>query len=355
MKVGLVCPYDMGRPGGVQDQVVRLSGWLRDAGHTTTVVAPGSSDMSGFVSAGPATVVPANGSAVPLALHPAAAQRAVAAVDGLDVVHVHEPLMPQVSLAVLRRSQQPLVGTFHSDVSTAASLAYSLGRPLTGRWIARLDVITAVSPIAARVVDYTKRVRMVPNGIDVDDYAPGSKTPGSVVFLGRNDPRKGLAVLLDAWSLVRERHPEAALTVLGADPPPRAIAGVTFAGRVSEAVKRATLGASLVYCAPNLGGESFGIVIAEGMAAGCAVVASGLPAFARVLGNDGVLVAPGDSNGLGVAISALLDEPDTLGALGTAARNAVRRFDGGVVAKEYVAAYEEAINIRERVAGAGRR
>ena len=389
MKVGLVCPYDMGRPGGVQDQVVRLSRWLADAGHATTVVAPGSSDLPGFISAGPATVVRANGSAVPLALHPDAVERTVSALEGVDVIHVHEPLMPQVSLAVLRHAHQPLVGTFHADVSAAASLFYSVGRPLTGRWLRRLDVITAVSPIAAGVVDYTRRVRIIPNGIDVDDYAPGRKVPESVVFLGRDDPRKGLPVLLDAWPVVRERHPRATLTVLGAQPPPRPVAGVTFAGRVSEPDKQATLGASWVYCAPNLSGESFGIVIAEAMAAGCAVVASGLPAFARVLRDGGViggwgessrgrspyrqsgayggasepeqaihtslLVAPGDSQGLARAISTLLDQPGRVAALGVAARDAVRRFDGAIVAKQYVAAYEDAMRARGGTSGAARR
>jgi phosphatidylinositol alpha-mannosyltransferase len=230
-------------------------------------------------------------------------------------------------------------------VSKVAGLAYTLGRPVTRRWIESLDVITAVSPIAARVVDFTHRVRVIPNGIDVDEYAPGAKDPESAVFLGRDDPRKGLAVLLDAWPQVRLHHPAATLTVVGADQRSEPVPGVVFAGRVTESEKRRLLATAAVFCAPNLSGESFGIVVAEGMAAGCAVVASGLPAFARVVGDAGVLVAPGDGEGLAAAITTLLDDPESIATLGAAAREQVRRFDGPVVAAQYVGAYEDAIDL----------
>lgn len=343
MKIALVCPYDLGRPGGVQDQVLRLAGWLRASGHTAGVIAPGEHDDPGFVSAGPATVVPANGAATPLALSRSAAERVVAALDGFEVVHVHEPLMPRVSLAALRLAGQPLVGTFHADASSFAGLAYTLGRPITGRWLGRLAVITAVSPIAARVVDYTRRVRIIPNGIDVKSYGGGDSRPQSVVFLGRNDPRKGLPVLLAAWEDVRAAHPEATLTVVGADEAGTSVPGVRFVGRVSEAEKRRHLAAAAIYCAPNLGGESFGIVVAEAMASGCAVVASALPAFVRVAGDAAVYAAPGDAPGIAAAINDLIDEPDRAAAMARAARGSVRRFDGAVVAAAYVAAYEDAV------------
>ena len=349
MRIGLVCPYDMGRPGGVQDQVVRLARWLRANGDSVGIIAPGELDEPGFVSVGPTTVVPANGAAAPVAISRSARRRVLAALDGFDVINVHEPLMPQVSLTALRHGRGPMVGTFHADTSRVAGLAYSLGRPITGRWIARLDVITAVSPVAARVVDYTRRARIVPNGIDVDDYIPaGQKRPKSVVFLGRDDPRKGLSVLLQAWREVRDRHHEATLVVLGAEGPDDRLAGITFAGRVTEQEKRRQLGLAAVYCAPNLSGESFGIVVAEGMAAGCAVVASALPAFVRVLGDAGVLVAPGDSEGLGDVIADLLDDPTRTRMLGESAQLAVRRFDGSVVAKAYTAAFEDAVALHSR-------
>jgi phosphatidylinositol alpha-mannosyltransferase len=333
----------MGLPGGVQDQVTRLAGWLRESGHEALVVAPGESDLEGFVSAGPATVVPANGAATPVALSRSAIAHVVAALQDVDVAHIHEPLMPQVSLAALRHSPVPSVGTFHADVSQPVEWVYRIGRPLASRWFSRLGAVTAVSDIAARVVKYTGRVRIIPNGIDVADYEPTAKEPKSVVFLGRNDPRKGLSALLEAWPAVIEAHPDAALTVVGSDAPPDPPHGVSFLGRVPEEEKINRLRTAAVYCAPNLGGESFGIVVAEAMAAGCAVVASGLPAFVRVAGDAARYVAPGDAEGLAASISGLLDDPEAIAGLGAAAREAVLRFDGANVAAAYISAYEDAI------------
>lgn len=344
MRVGLVCPYDMGAHGGVQDQVIRLSGWLAAAGHEATVIGPGVCDLPGFVSAGPVTVVPANGATTPVALSKAAAGAVLGALEKVDVAHIHEPLMPQVSLTALRKATVPLVGTFHADASKPAQWVYKLGKPLTSRWFQRLDVITAVSAIASRVVDGTGRVRIIPNGVDVAAYAPDTKTPTSVVFLGRNDERKGLPVLLEAWPHIRAAYSDAHLTVVGAEQPGESIAGVEFAGRVSEQAKRDYLKDAVVYCAPNLSGESFGIVVVEAMAAGCAVVASGLPAFVRVAGDAARFVAPGDSAGLATQIGALLADGQAAQALGSAAQDRARRFSGEVVAAAYIEAYEDAVS-----------
>jgi phosphatidylinositol alpha-mannosyltransferase len=342
VRIGLVCPYDMGRPGGVQDQVVRLSRWLKALGHEVRVVAPGTIDLEGFVGVGPASVVPANGAQTPIALSPAVAGRVLEGLDGLDVVHVHEPLMPQVSLAALRKAKAPLVGTLHADVSPVGEWLYRLGRPLLGRLLKRLAVVTAVSPIAARVLGEMPHVRIIPNGIDHDLYLDGEKDPNLVVFLGRNDPRKGLPVLLSAWPEIRARHPRASLLVMGCDAAEE-LEGVTFAGRVSELEKRMYLGRASIYCAPNLSGESFGIVVVEAMAAGCAVVASGLRAFVRVAGDTARFVAPGDSSGIANAVVDLLEDPDRARTMGDAARASSTRFGRDAVATAYMCAYEDAI------------
>lgn len=346
MRVGLVCPYDLGAHGGVQDQVLRLSRWLADAGHGVRVIGPGSSDIPGFVSAGPATVVPANGAATPVALAPQTGSRVLAALSAVDVAHLHEPLMPQVSLTALRKAALPIVGTFHADPSKAAEWVYRLGKPLTTKWFRRLDVITAVSPISARVIEDTGRVHIIPNGIDVDDYSPGEKRPNSVVFLGRNDERKGLPVLLEAWPAIRAAQPAAKLTVVGAENPGAIAPGVEFVGRVPEEEKRQHLRDATVFCAPNLGGESFGIVVVEAMAAGCAVVASGLAAFVRVAGDSARFVAPGDSRGLANEVIGLLEDEGAAHQLGRVARKASRRFGGESVAAAYIAAYHEALATR---------
>jgi phosphatidylinositol alpha-mannosyltransferase len=307
------------------------------------LIAPGQSEEPGFIGVGPATVVPANGAETPVALSPRVAHRVIDALSDVDVAHVHEPLMPQVSLAALRRAQVPMVGTFHADVSALAAGVYRFGKPLTSKWFERLDVITAVSPIAARVVAETGRVRIIPNGIDVDEYTNGAKVPGSVAFLGRDDERKGLPVLLEAWPIIHTVHPEAQLAVIGAEDQGRSIPGVHFLGRVSEEDKRKHLKQSSIFCAPNLSGESFGIVVVEAMAAGCAVVATGLPAFVHVAGDAARFVGKGDAAGLAAEVIALLGDPATTNRLGTAAAASSRRFGADEVAGAYIAAYEDAV------------
>jgi phosphatidylinositol alpha-mannosyltransferase len=184
---------------------------------------------------------------------------------------------------------------------------------------------------------------VIPNGIDVEAYGHASKVPDRVAFLGRDDERKGLQVLLDAWPAVLERVPDAQLHVIGAARDEE-VSGVTFVGRVDESVKISELGEAELYCAPNLGGESFGIVIAEGMASGCAIVASAIPAFVGVLGDSGALVAPGDPASLAACISDLLTDRKKLAMKQRSALAAVERFDGASVAGMYVTAYEDAIS-----------
>jgi phosphatidylinositol alpha-mannosyltransferase len=343
MKVGLVCPYDLGVPGGVQDQVVRLQRWLLEAGHEVKLIGPGENESLDFVSVGPTTVIPANGAATPVALSATAARRVIEELETVDIAHVHEPLMPRVSLAAMRHAEVPLVGTFHADVSRMAGLVYRFGWPVIRRWLRRLNVITAVSPVAARVVAATGRVRIVPNGIDVDEYGGATKRPGSVAFLGRDDERKGLPVLIDAWPEIRAACPGARLTVIGADDPGSGEEGIRFAGRVSEQEKRRLLGEASVYCAPNLGGESFGIVVVEAMASECAIVASGLPGFVHVAEDTARYVAAGDVAGIVREVSSLLQDPSAAMALGAAAKARSLRFGREEVAAAYLSTYKAAL------------
>ena len=343
MKVGLVCPYDLGAPGGVQDQVIRLQRWLQDAGHEVRLIGPGDNPNLDFVSVGPTTVVPANGAATPVALSAAAGRRVVEELASVDVAHVHEPLMPQVSLAAMRRASVPMVGTFHADVSRAAGLVYRFGRPLIRKWLNRLSVITAVSPVAARVVAATGRVQIIPNGIDVDQYGAVEKRPGTVAFLGRDDERKGLRFLVAAWPQIRAACPSAQLTVIGADGPGSSAGGIRYAGRVSEEEKCRLLSEAAVFCAPNISGESFGIVVVEAMASRCAIVASGLPAFVHVAADTARFVAPGDVAGIAREVSSLLHDDASATALGAAAKSRSSRFGREEVAAAYISAYEAAL------------
>jgi phosphatidylinositol alpha-mannosyltransferase len=209
--------------------------------------------------------------------------------------------------------------------------------------LAKLDVVTTVSPVSRSAIEPFVAARVIPNGIDTSAYGKGAKVPGRVVFLGRDDPRKGLDVLLAAWPAICKVNTSASLHVVGADrgAPPD---GVTFLGRVDSGTKYAELAAAQVFVAPNLGGESFGIVVAEGMASRCAVVASGIPAFLHVLGETGAIVAPGDINGLSNSVIDVLTNDAMRGDLATKAVARVQRFDGRHVASEYLAAYGDAIN-----------
>ncbi len=344
MKVALVCPYDLGRPGGVQDQVAMLARWLANQGHDPVVVGPGTTGPETSVLVGRTVTIPANRSAAPISVDPRVVARVRNAVDGADVVHVHEPFMPAVSLASTLTGGAPMVGTFHADAPSWARRLLKSGRGATRSMARRLDVVTAVSEVARSSVSALPNVRIIPNGLDLTRFAPSVKEAGSVVFVGRDDKRKGLSVLLGAWPAVRELHPSARLRIIGASRDTE-IEGVEFLGRVPDETKVAILASSGIAVAPNTGGESFGIVIVEAMASGCAVVASALPAFISVLGATGELVAVGDADGLAERIVALLDDEPRRSSRASAARDRAHLYDIESVGRSYLDAYTDAIAV----------
>ncbi len=342
MKIGIVCPYDLAKHGGVQEQVFLLREWLSGDGHDVTVVGPASEEVEGVVSVGGSVTVRANRSTAPVNLNPRAGSAVRRAVERCDVVHVHEPFLPTVGLAGARIRRQPTVGTFHADASRGVRRGLRVLSPVARRVAKRLDVVTAVSPVARSVVTMVDDVRIIPNGVDTLLYASVGKIGKTVVFLGRDDERKGLDIALDAWPSISESHPDAHLLVLGAK---RAIdiGGVTFLGRVSDADKQRILGEAEVYVAPNLGGESFGIILVEAMAASTAVVASAIPAFAAVVGDAGILVKPGDARGLADAVTGLLSDDDRRRGLQRRAALRAGQFDVATVGRRYLDAYADAI------------
>jgi len=343
MRVAIVSPYDLGVHGGVQDQTIRLTRWLADLGHDPVLIGPGKEGPVGAVLLGATTKIMANRSSTPIAINPRVAGRLRSALRGVDVVHIHEPLMPIVSATATAIRGIPSVGTFHADPPSWARFGYRMGSALWRRAIRRLDVVTTVSHVSDSAIAPFASARVIPNGIDVDVYGLETKVANRVAFLGRDDERKGLEVLLEAWPAVIERVPDAQLHVIGATRDEE-VGGVTFLGRVDESEKISELGEAELYCAPNLGGESFGIVVAEGMASGCAVVASAIPAFVSVLGDSGALVPPGDPVSLAACIADLLTDRKRLSRNQRAGLVAVERFDGTSVAGKYVAAYEDAVS-----------
>lgn len=345
MKIAMVCPYDLERPGGVQDQAIKLCSWLQEAGHDAWLIGPGGSGPSGARLVGPVTVITANGASTPITLSPGAWRRTAEAVSDADVVHIHEPFMPIVSQAATVARDLPKVGTFHADPSRAVRRLYRIGRPMLRRIAGRLTLATAVSPVAAAPLAGLVDVRLVPNGLDTSEFGPGEKVAQRVAFLGRDEPRKGLSVLLDAWPLVLSRVPNAELVVAGSIKRGQH-PGVRFVGVVDENQKRELLATSAVFCAPNTGGESFGIVLTEAMAAGCALVVSGLAAFVHVAGEAALLTKPGDPAGLAAALVRVLTRPAERASLAEAAIARVVRFDRGVVLDGYVGVYEAALAAR---------
>ncbi len=365
MKLGIVCPYSFDVPGGVQFHIRDLAAYLIAAGHQVSVLAPADDDtpVPEFVQpAGRALAVPYNGSVARLAFGPVASARVRRwlAEGGFDLVHLHEPQIPSLSLIALIACDQPLVATFHTSIvrSRALQVVYPLLRPGLEKLLARI----AVSEDARRtVVEHLGGDAVViPNGVDVAAFAvpPDPRWVGrpqrpSIVFLGRIDePRKGLAVLAGAFPAIRRAHPGVRLLVAGRGDTDSAAQrfgadreAVEFLGEIDENDKAALLAAADVYVAPQTGGESFGIVLVEAMSAGAAVVASDLPAFARVLddGECGRLFATADPAALAGAVTGLLADPAGRAALVGRGRRRVARYDWSTVAEQVLTLYDVAL------------
>lgn len=345
MKIAMVCPYDVGDVGGVQNQVLLLARQMLSRGHQVTVVGPGQlADPIRFVSLGPAFDIRANDSVAPISLRPTVVGRLRRAVSRSDVVHVHEPLMPLVGLAA-RWTGKPLVGTFHADPSPFVRGLYNRFAPL--RWhVRRFSALTAVSETARSAVARFGDVMIVPNGVATEGLPPRRPVPGRILFVGRNDPRKGLDVAIEAVRMIRRHHPSVELVIVTPD---EVEAGDGFSVRndVGDQEKTELLASAEVFIAPNRGGESFGLVVAEAMAAGCAIVASELPAFRDVLGDAGLYATAGDPAGFATVVGALLDDSARLARKSQQARARVDRFSISRTADAYEALYRNAVVIDE--------
>jgi len=272
---------------------------------------------------------------------------------------VHEPAPPSLSLLVCMIARGPIVATFHAATTRSKWLA--AWGPVVRPWLERISGRIAVSDFARRVqVEHLGGdAVIIPNGVHVAAFAEGPSLPGhrrgvdgpTIGFLGRFDePRKGLRVLLEAMRTVQRRHPGAQLLIAGrgdADEVQALVgedlrASVSLLGELAEEDKAAFLRSVDVYCAPNLLGESFGVILIEAMSAGAPIVASDLDAFRRVLdeGAAGVLVRRGDAGALAGALSALLDDPSRRAELSARGAQVAARYDWAVLAQRILAVYE---------------
>lgn len=351
MRVGVVCPYDLGEPGGVQQICHELAEQLRSSGDSVVVVGAGSRRLHGgpgrdddTVRVGRSFKIRANQSSVPLTLSPMSWTRLRGALADVDVVHLHEPMVPLTGWAGMQ-APKPMVMTFHADAPNWVEMTYRWA-PLVGSRM-RSSVLTAVSESAKRGIPTRwGEVRIIPNAIEVAAYdLPVGRVPRRIAFLGRDDPRKGLDIALEAFMSIKEDHPDVQLLVMGAERDV-VIPGVRFLGRISDGEKLRLLASSAIYVAPNTGGESFGIVLVEAMAAGCAVVASNLPAFRSVVGENGILFPVGDAAALAREVSRLLADEARRELLGRAGREAVMAYDWSSILDMYKSAYAHALDIR---------
>ena len=363
MRIGIACPYTWDVPGGVQAHVRDLADSLIALGHEVSVLTPvddpDKADLPGYVvPAGRAVPVPYNGSVARLVFGPLslARTRRWLREGEFDVLHVHEPTVPSVSMLATFAASGPMVATFHT--ATARSRALQVFGTALQPALEKIAGRIAVSPAARRVVveHLGGDAVLIPNGVDVARFAHAEPLPGrakgpTVVFLGRIDEgRKGLAVLLEALPELVRLVPDVRLLVAGPgnvddvrDAVPRSLRDrVELLGLVSDEDKPSVFASGDVYCAPNTHGESFGIVLVEAMATGTPVVASDLEAFRRVLrdGAAGVLVPVRDPGALAEALGALLlDRPRQL-ALAEVALRAVQEYDWPSITRRIVEVYE---------------
>lgn len=370
MRVGLVCPYSLDVPGGVQNHVRDLAEALLALGHEVSVLAPSEEEAglpSYVVPVGRAVAVPYNGSVARVSFGPLVAGKVHRWLrdNAFDVLHLHEPATPSISLLALWQAEGPVVATFHSSQvrSRALSASGSILRP----WMEKINARIAVSQEArATLMQHVGGDPVVlPNGVYVDRYASVPPRPewrgsaGTLAFVGRLDePRKGFSLLVEAFEEMARVRSGVRLLVVGGGDLDRVRASlsarvaerVVLLGRAGDADKAAALRTADVCVAPNTGGESFGIVLVEAMAAGAAVLASDIPAFRRVLddGRCGHLFATGRSDDLACGALALLDDLPRREALTRAASLEVRRYDWSSVAGRILEVYETVVGRPDR-------
>ena len=367
MRIGMVCPYSWDIPGGVQAHVRDLAEILIARGHDVSVLAPGDDETPELppyvVAAGKAVPVPYNGSVARLQFGMVAAARVRKWLrDGaFDVVHVHEPAPPSLSLLTCMIHDGPLVATFHSAMARSRWL--SMFDAVLQPFFEKISAKIAVSPAARQMIveHLGGDAVVIPNGVAVANYADAAPFDGypdgaTIGFIGRFDePRKGMDVLVDALELLVAQRPEVRLLIAGRgdtdeflDELPAGLADhVQVLGQVSEHDKARLLHSVDVYCAPNTGGESFGIILLEAMASHTAVVASDLGAFRRVLagGSAGRLFRTGDAADLAAALAEVLGDRSLRARLVAAADTAVAPYDWSVIVGDVLRVYELAITV----------
>jgi phosphatidyl-myo-inositol alpha-mannosyltransferase len=369
LKVGIVSPYGYPHPGGVNEHVRHTHDAMREMGHDVWIITSKygrERESEGHViRLGTGWAAPANGSVgrVTLGLRFKRQAREVLEEHAFDILHFHEPFVPFLSPTMLDQSRTVNVATFHAFGGFSPS--YWIGKRFAGRLADLLHGRIAVSGAARHFIsryfpgDYT----IIPNGVELDRFTDAQPFEElrdgtlNLLFVGRLEERKGLRYLLQAYHRLRKRHVDARLLVVGAGPKLRefkrfvglrSIRDVEFLGRVSDEDKVRYFASSDIFCAPNTGQESFGIVLLEAMAAGVPIVASDIHGFKNVVQRNvqALLVEPRNPRALAAALYALSRDPELRHEMGEAGRARAPEFSWDRVTERIVDFYYET---RERV------
>jgi len=369
LKIGIVCPYSWDTPGGVQNHIRDLAEFLIAAGHHVSVLAPAidESKLPDYVvNAGKPISIPYNGAVARVLFGPVAFSRVRQWISNgeFDLLHLHEPAIPSISLLACWAADGPMVGTFHA-AAKRQKIIFAIG-PILEPAIEKLSARIAVSEAARlTLTDHLDTDAVViPNGIYASRYHDGKaeeKWQGNTIgFIGRfEEPRKGLSVLLEALPVIARFAPDVKVFVAGPGDPseveqsidPQLRHRFTFLGKISEAEKANFMSSVALYVAPNTGGESFGIILAEALAAGACVVASDIPAFEDLLGHGqfGALFKSEDSTDLAKVVIDLLRDETKRAELVAAGEMRGQSFDWDIIAQQIYSVYEMSIVGSEKV------
>lgn len=363
LKIGIVCPYSWDTPGGVQNHIRDLAQYLISAGHNVSVLSPAMDEEnlpSYVVSAGKPLSIPYNGAVARILFGPLAFARVRHWISNgdFDLLHLHEPAIPSISLLACWAAEGPMVGTFHA-AAKRQKIIFAIG-PILEPAIEKLSARIAVSEAARLTLSdhLDTDAVIVPNGIYASRYAKGraqEKWQGNTIgFIGRfEEPRKGLSVLLEALPVIARFAPDVKVFVAGPGDPSNAIKEIDpqlrhrfqFLGKISEEDKADFMASISIYVAPNTGGESFGIILAEALAGGACVVASDIPAFEDLLGGGkfGALFKSEDSTELAKVVIDLLRDSKKRTDLALSGKDHAQMFDWEVVAAQIYSIYEMSI------------
>lgn len=363
LKIGIVCPYSWDTPGGVQNHIRDLAEFLIAAGHNVSVLAPAIDETKlpdYVVNAGKPISIPYNGAVARVLFGPVAFARVRQWISqgDFDLLHLHEPAIPSISLLACWAADGPMVGTFHA-AAKRQKIIFAIG-PILEPAIEKLSARIAVSEAARlTLTDHldTDAV-IIPNGIYANRYTEGKsieKWSGNTIgFIGRfEEPRKGLSVLVDALPVISRFAPDVRVLVAGPGDPEEVIENIDpqlrqrfeFLGKITETEKADFMSSVAVYVAPNTGGESFGIILAEALAGGACVVASDIPAFDDLLGQGqyGALFESESATELAKVVIDLLRDDTKRKELSSRGKERAQLFDWTVVAEQIYSVYEMSI------------